>query len=71
MVSLSLKPGRRVALLWALLSAHAASQAEATTILQTNDDGWAVANIRAQFDAFQAAGFNVSSSASFPLNLLG
>ena len=70
MVSLNLNSGRRVALLWALLSAHAA-QAEATTILQTNDDGWAVANIRAQFDAFQAAGFNVSSFALFPLNLPG
>lgn len=31
-----------------------------TTIVLTNDDGWAVANIRAQFDALTNAGFNVS-----------
>ena len=29
-------------------------------IVQTNDDGWAVANIRAQNDALVAAGFDVS-----------
>ena len=30
-----------------------------TTVVQTNDDGWAVANIRAHFDAFQSAGYDV------------
>ena len=28
-------------------------------IVLTNDDGWAVANIRAQNDALRAAGFDV------------
>lgn len=28
-------------------------------VLQTNDDGWAVANIRALNDALNAAGFDV------------
>jgi len=32
-------------------------------VLQTNDDGWAVANIRALNDALNAAGFNVVLSA--------
>ena len=30
-----------------------------TNILLTNDDGWAVAIIRAQFEAFTRAGYNV------------
>ena len=34
--------------------------AEAQNIILTNDDGWAVAQIRAQFDALQSVGFNVS-----------
>ena len=29
-------------------------------IVLTNDDGWAVAQIRAQFNALEAAGYNVS-----------
>lgn len=28
-------------------------------IVHTNDDGWAVANVRAQFSALMDAGFNV------------
>lgn len=31
----------------------------AQTIVLTNDDGWAVAQIRAQFNALDAAGYNV------------
>lgn len=31
----------------------------AIRIVQTNDDGWAVANIRAQFDALTKAGYDV------------
>ncbi len=34
--------------------------AEAQNIILTNDDGWAVAQIRAQFNAISAAGYNVS-----------
>lgn len=30
-----------------------------TKIVLTNDDGWAVAQVRAQDDALKAAGFNV------------
>ena len=36
-------------------SAHAQ-----TKILISNDDGWASANIRAQYAALRAAGYNVS-----------
>ena len=35
-------------------------------IVHTNDDGWAVANIRASFDALQDAGYNVRDFASSP-----
>ena len=34
-----------------------------TKVVMSNDDGWAVAQIRAQFDALNAAGFNVRVSA--------
>lgn len=34
-------------------------------ILLTNDDGWAVAQIRAQFNALDAAGYNVRPGYSF------
>ena len=40
----------------------------AQKILLTNDDGWAVAQIRAQFDAIEDAGFDVRSlSLPFPV----
>lgn len=39
-----------------LLAAVAAS---AQNIILTNDDGWAVAQIRAQNEALKASGFNV------------
>lgn len=35
------------------------SIALATNILLTNDDGWAVANIRAQYAELQSAGYDV------------
>ena len=34
----------------------------AQTIILTNDDGWAVAQIRAQYSALKAGGFDVSIS---------
>lgn len=34
----------------------------ATNILLTNDDGWAVAQIRAQFSAIDAEGYDVSAA---------
>jgi 5'-nucleotidase len=37
-------------------------------VVMSNDDGWAVANIRAQFEAFEDAGFNVRYS--FPYSSL-
>ena len=37
-----------------------AVQGQVKNIVLTNDDGWAVAQIRAQNDALKAAGFNVS-----------
>ena len=37
----------------------AASAALSQNVILTNDDGWAVAQIRAQFDALNAAGFSV------------
>jgi hypothetical protein len=36
-----------------------APRAVQANILLTNDDGWAVAQIRSEFDALDAAGFNV------------
>ncbi|KDQ54581.1 hypothetical protein JAAARDRAFT_60562 [Jaapia argillacea MUCL 33604] len=45
-----------------ILAASTASQA-ATKILQSNDDGWAVANIRAQYSALVSAGYDVILSA--------
>jgi hypothetical protein len=36
--------------------------AAALNVLSTNDDGWAEANIRAQFNSLVAAGFNVKLS---------
>ena len=41
----------------------AASAALSQNVILTNDDGWAVAQIRAQFNALNAAGFNVRVSA--------
>ena len=43
-----------------LFSTLAATRAQ--NIVLTNDDGWAVAQIRAQFDALEAAGHNVRVS---------
>ena len=40
--------------------------ASATNIVVTNDDGWAVANVRAQFSALTDAGFNVSHGLQQP-----
>ncbi|KAI0689379.1 survival protein sure-like phosphatase/nucleotidase [Cytidiella melzeri] len=40
-----------------------AVECQVTNILLTNDDGWAVAQIRAQYDALVAAGYNVILSA--------
>ncbi|KAF7320958.1 hypothetical protein HMN09_00182600 [Mycena chlorophos] len=46
------------------LSLHASSAfAASTKILVSNDDGWAVANIRAAFAALRSAGYNVLMSA--------
>ena len=47
----------------ATLLLYAASAALSQNVILTNDDGWAVAQIRAQFDALNAAGFNVCVSA--------
>ena len=35
------------------------SSVHGLNVLVTNDDGWAVANIRAQFNSLQSAGYNV------------
>ncbi len=35
-------------------------QSQVKNIILTNDDGWAVAQIRAQNDALKDAGYNVS-----------
>ena len=51
---------------FALLLKHAAAK----KIVLTNDDGWAVAQIRAQFDALEAAGFDVSENAKDSKRLL-
>lgn len=46
---------------WVLLGLSLAAQPTfSTKILVTNDDGWAVAQVRAQYDALVAAGFDVS-----------
>ena len=47
---------RSSSVLFTLLLSHIAL---AQKVVLTNDDGWAVAQIRAQFDALNAAGFNV------------
>lgn len=48
-------------LFFALASATPIKRATKTNILVTNDDGWAVAQIRSEFDALDATGlFNVS-----------
>lgn len=39
--------------------------AAATKIIISNDDGWATAQIRQQFDALTSAGHNVSVSPKF------
>lgn len=41
-----------------------------TKILVTNDDGWAVANIRAQYNSLKSAGFNVSLLLAFDINVV-
>jgi 5'-nucleotidase len=43
----------------AALALAFASTASATNVLLSNDDGWAVANIRATNDALKAAGYDV------------
>lgn len=43
-------------------------QSQALNVVLTNDDGWATANIRAQFDALNSAGFNVRRSVSRVIN---
>lgn len=45
--------------------AVAAASANAKRIVLTNDDGWAVAQIRAQFDALVAAGHDVRPISHF------
>ena len=45
---------------WKFFTTSLALSAAATNILVTNDDGWAVAQIRAEFNALAAAGHNVS-----------
>lgn len=47
-------------LLAPLLLVSVATAATAKNILLTNDDGWAVAIIRAQLDSLDAAGHSVS-----------
>ncbi len=42
----------------------------ATNILLTNDDGWAVAQIRAQYSAINSAGYSVRTTL-FRLGALG
>lgn len=44
---------------WIFLSVITAANCQ-VKIVHTNDDGWAVANIRAQDTALVNAGFNVS-----------
>lgn len=41
------------------------STGSATNIVLTNDDGWAVAQIRAEYAALKTAGYNVSFSPIF------
>ncbi|OJT14729.1 Acid phosphatase [Trametes pubescens] len=52
-----------LALSTAVTIADARAAASAPKVVLTNDDGWAVAQIRAQRDALVAAGFNVVLSA--------
>ena len=44
---------------------YSASAVFCQNIILTNDDGWAVAQIRAQFDALNATGFNVHISSFY------
>ncbi|KAI0689378.1 survival protein sure-like phosphatase/nucleotidase [Cytidiella melzeri] len=46
-----------------ILALVVVAQCRVTKIVLTNDDGWAVAQIRAQYDALVAAGYNVILSA--------
>lgn len=48
-----------------VLLALSSSVAFATNVLLTNDDGWAVANIRAQYAELQSAGYYVRAAASY------
>ncbi len=48
-----------LALSTAVTIVDARATASAPKVVLTNDDGWAVAQIRAQRDALVAAGFNV------------
>ncbi|CAK5283298.1 unnamed protein product [Mycena citricolor] len=53
----------RTLVLAALVSLALAAPSTKTKIVLTNDDGWAVANIRAQYDALTTAGYDVILSA--------
>ena len=53
-------PLLRAVALALLLQQCATATAAAQKIVLTNDDGWVVAQIRAQYDALVASGFDVS-----------
>lgn len=48
-------------LTWFILPLLAGAVRRGTKIVLTNDDGWAVAQIRAQNDALKAAGYDVGT----------
>lgn len=41
------------------MARKALAQGDGLKVILTNDDGWAVAQIRAEYDALRTAGFNV------------
>ena len=47
-----------------------ALRVHAQKVVVTNDDGWAVAQIRAQYNALKSGGFDVSLSSTIFLGLL-
>lgn len=47
------------------LAALSVATANAQRIVITNDDGWAVAQIRAEYDALRDAGYDVRSFLAF------
>lgn len=52
-----------------ILPAVIALCVHAQKVVVTNDDGWAVAQIRAQYNALKLGGFDVSPSTTISLSL--